>query len=78
MNCESLQCSSPPSEIVLDPIGELSTRFHGHFSDFATESFTAEADLQVQYCRVPKNGLPKNGQAGISPKNKNDPGWKMS
>ena len=26
--------------------------------------------------RVPKNGLPKNGQAGISPKNKNDPGWK--
>ena len=30
----------------------------------------------VQYCRVPKNGLPKNGQAGISPKNKNDPGWK--
>ena len=30
----------------------------------------------LQYCRVPKNGLPKNGQAGISPKNKNDPGWK--
>ena len=26
-----------------------------------------------QYCRVPKNGLPKNGQAGISSKNKNDP-----
>ena len=25
------QCRSPPSEIVLDPIGELSTRFHGHF-----------------------------------------------
>ena len=25
----------------------------------------------VQYCRVPKNGLPKNGQAGISPKFKN-------
>ena len=23
----------------------------------------------VQYCRVPKNGLPKNGQAGISFKN---------
>ena len=42
-----LQCSSPPSEIVLDPIGELSTRFHGHFSDFATKSFTAEADLQA-------------------------------
>ena len=32
--------------------------------------------LAIQYCRVPKNGLPKNGQAGISPKNKNDPGWK--
>ena len=27
----------------------------------------------LQYCRMPKNGLPKNGQAGISPKNKNDP-----
>ena len=25
----------------------------------------------IQYCRVPKNGLPKNGQAGISPKFKN-------
>ena len=24
------QCSSPPSEIVLDPIGELSTRLNGH------------------------------------------------
>ena len=23
------------------------TRFHGHFSDFATKSFTAEADLQA-------------------------------
>ena len=33
---------------------------------------------KLQYCWVPKNGLPKNGQAGISPKNKNDPGWKMS
>ena len=32
--------------------------------------------IDIQYCRVPKNGLPKNGQAGISPKNKNDPGWK--
>ena len=31
----------------------------------------------VQYCRVPKNGLPKNGQAGILSKNKNDPGWKI-
>ena len=30
----------------------------------------------LQYCRVPKNGLPKNGQAGISSKKKNDPGWK--
>ena len=38
-------CSSPPSEIVLDPIGELSTRFHGHFSDFATKRFTAEAEV---------------------------------
>ena len=28
---------SPPSEIFLDPIGELSTRFHGHLSDFATK-----------------------------------------
>ena len=28
---------------------------------------------EVQYCRVPKNGLPKNGQAGISSKNKNVP-----
>ena len=27
----------------------------------------------LQYCRVPKNGLPKNGQAGISSKNKNYP-----
>ena len=26
---------------------------------------------EIQYCRVPKNGLPKNGQAGISPKFKN-------
>ena len=25
---------------------------------------------------MPKNGLPKNGQAGISPKNKNAPDWK--
>ena len=24
-----------------------STRFHGHLSDFATKSFTAEADLQA-------------------------------
>ena len=23
------------------------TRFHGHFSNFATKSFTAEADLQA-------------------------------
>ena len=28
------QCSSPPSEIVLDPIGELSTRLNGHFCCF--------------------------------------------
>ena len=34
------------------------------------------SSVRLQYCRVPKNGLPKNGQAGISPKNKNDPGWK--
>ena len=27
----------------------------------------------IQYCRVPKNGLQKNGQAGISSKNKNEP-----
>ena len=27
----------------------------------------------IQYCRVPKNGLPKNGQTWISSKNKNDP-----
>ena len=27
---------------MLHPIGELSTRFHGHFSDFATKSFTAD------------------------------------
>ena len=33
------------------------------------------AYICIQYCRVPKNGLPKNGQAGISSekKNKNDP-----
>ena len=30
----------------------------------------------VQYCRVPKNGLPKNGQAGISFKIRTTPGWK--
>ena len=36
------QCSSPPSEIVLDPIGELSTRFNGHFVVFATKSFTLD------------------------------------
>ena len=29
--------------------------------------------ITLQYCRVPKNGLPKNGQAGISSKNKNYP-----
>ena len=29
------QCSSPPSEIVLDPIGELSTRFNGHLLWFS-------------------------------------------
>ena len=29
--------------------------------------------IPLQYCRVPKNGLPQNGQAGISSKNKNDP-----
>ena len=29
------QCSSPPSEIVLDPIGELSTRLNGHFCGFS-------------------------------------------
>ena len=28
---EDYQRSSPPSEVVLDPIGELSTRFNGHF-----------------------------------------------
>ena len=31
---EVTQCSSPPREIVLDPIGELSTRFNGHFCGF--------------------------------------------
>ena len=31
--------------------------------------------VAVQYCRVSKNGLPKNSQAGILPKNKNVPGW---
>ena len=29
------------------------------------------SSVYVQYCRVPKNG-----QAGISPKNNNDPGWR--
>ena len=35
--------------------------------------YSIEALKVVQYCRVPKNGLPKNGQAGISSKNKNYP-----
>ena len=26
------------------------TRFHGHFSGFATKSFTASADLQANIC----------------------------
>ena len=29
--------------------------------------------VDLQYCQVPKNGLLKNGQVGISSKNKNDP-----
>ena len=37
------------------------------------EHFSAYNVMALQYCRVPKNGLPKNGQAGISSKNKNDP-----
>ena len=28
------ECRSPPSEVVLDPIGELSTRLNGHFCCF--------------------------------------------
>ena len=36
-------------------------------------------NFSLQYCRVPKTGLPKNGQAGISSKNKNDPRlWEQS
>ena len=35
------QCCSPPSEMVLNPIGELSTILNGHFCVFATQSFTA-------------------------------------
>ena len=31
---------------------------------------------KLQYCRVPKNGLPKNGQAGIYLKRRTTPGWK--
>ena len=31
----------------------------------------------IQYCRVPKNGLPKNGQAGIFLKIRTTPGWKI-
>ena len=31
--------------------------------------------VNLQYCRVSKDGLPKNGLAGILPKNKNAPGW---
>ena len=30
--------------------------------------------IRIQYCRVPKNVLPKNGQAGISRFFKNVPG----
>ena len=41
-----------------------------------TEKALCNLQLQViQYCQVSKNGLPKNGQAGILPKNKNVPGW---
>ena len=32
----------------------------------------------LQYCRVPKNGLPKNGQAGIFLKIRTTPGWKLN
>ena len=41
------------------------------FSNISFEA--ASVPRCVQYCRVPKNGLLKNGQAGISSKNKNDP-----
>ena len=38
------QCSSPPSEIVLDPIGELSTRFHGKIYGKSTEVSVKSCD----------------------------------
>ena len=47
------QCSSPPSEIVLDPIGELfSTRFNGHFClkiGLGRQTFSCENDKSVRW-----------------------------
>ena len=39
------QRSSPPSEIVLDPIGELSTRLNGHFCCFRYLKFHGRGHL---------------------------------
>ena len=41
------------------------TRFHGHFSDFATKSFTAEADLQANTQNKRRKTLDKLGWEGV-------------
>ena len=58
--------------------GDPSGQWHvgGRRRDTHTADKVLTHGHTLQYCRVPKNGLPKNGQAGISPKNKNDPGWR--
>ena len=41
------QCCSPLSKIVLDSLGELSTRFKGYFCVFRYSEFHSKADLQA-------------------------------
>ena len=54
------------------PLGYILTEFHCIVL-LPCPKKKKKQPLGLQYCRVPKNGLPKNGQAGISSKNKNDP-----
>ena len=47
------QCSSPPSEIVLDLIGELSRRFNGHVCGLVAKT----TKVSVESCDT--NGIEK-------------------
>ena len=69
-----------PTMLFCSMVSLSAVRLYSYQSNIMANVWTTwgwgMCEYVIQYCRVPKNGLPKNGQAGISPKNKNDPGWK--